>query len=165
VTDQILTVADGFVVSLDYTLHLGEGDVIDSSAGGEPLEFLQGGSQIIPGLEQALYGMAVGDEKSVVVAPGDGYGHRDLDAFQQIPRDAFPQDTNLEPGMGIELVSNTGEPFVAFVAEVGPDNVVLDFNHPLAGATLHFDVQIAALRQATGEELAHGHAHSPGHEH
>lgn len=164
-TDQKLTVADDFVVSLDYTLHLGEGEIVDTSSGRDPLEFLQGHNQIIPGLEQALYGMAVGEEKSVVVVPEDGYGHRDLDAFQQIPRDAFPPDMNLEPGMGIELVSNTGEPAVAFVAEVGPENVVLDFNHPLAGATLHFDVRIAALRPATGEELSHGHAHGPGHEH
>jgi FKBP-type peptidyl-prolyl cis-trans isomerase SlyD len=163
--DKQNTVSDGLVVSLDYTLRLGQGDVVDTSAGRGPLEFLQGQGQIIPGLEQALYGMAVGDAKDVVVVPEDGYGERDPDAFQEVPLSAFPPDAELEPGMALELVTETGQPLMAFVADVQPANVVLDFNHPMAGETLYFSVEIAALRPATAEELSHGHAHGAGHEH
>lgn len=164
-TNKELTVSDGLAVGLEYTLRLDDGETIDSSAGREPLGFLQGEGQIIPGLEQALYGMAVGEEKSVVVQPEDGYGHRDSTAFQQIPRDSFPSDVNPEPGMALELVDDSGQSMLAFVSEVGPDNVLIDMNHPLAGETLHFDVRIATLRAATSEELAHGHVHDHGHEH
>lgn len=164
-TDKELTVSDGLAVGLEYTLRLDDGEAIDSSAGRGPLGFLQGEGQIIPGLEQALYGMAVGEEKSVVVQPEDGYGHRDSTAFQQIPRDSFPSDVNPEPGMALELVDDSGQSMLAFVSEVGPDNVLIDMNHPLAGETLHFDVRIATLRAATSEELAHGHVHDHGHEH
>ena len=164
-TDTRLTVIDDLVVSLDYTLHLDDGEVIDTSKGQEPLEILQGRGQIIPGLEQAIYGMAVGDEKDVVVAPADGYGEDDPDAFELVDRDVFPPDLNLNPGMGLRMRDGSGQALVAYVAEVRPEGVVLDFNHPLAGETLHFRVKIAGLRSATSEELAHGHAHEPGHEH
>jgi FKBP-type peptidyl-prolyl cis-trans isomerase SlyD len=160
-----LTVSDGLAVGLEYTLRLESGEVIDSSAGRGPLGILQGEGQIIPGLEQALYGMAVGEEKSVVVEPEDGYGRRDSTALQQIPLNSFPSDVNPEPGMALELVDDSGQSMLAFVAEVGPDQVLIDMNHPLAGETLHFDVRIATLRSATSEELAHGHVHGHGHEH
>jgi FKBP-type peptidyl-prolyl cis-trans isomerase SlyD len=152
-------VKDGLVVGLDYTLRLDDGEVIDSSGDNEPLEFLQGGGQIIPGLEQALYGMTVGDEKNVVVQPDDGYGEEDPNAYQTVPRDTFPADLDLTPGRGLQLRDQQGQVFVAYVSELKPDGVVLDFNHPLAGETLHFDVKIASLRQATNEELEHGHSH------
>lgn len=157
--DKHLTVADDLVVQLDYTLRLDDEQIIDSSAGRDPLEFLQGHGQIIPGLEQALYGMAVGEEKKVVVAPRDGYGEREENTVQEVPREAFAPDVELTPGMALELRDSAGHPVLAFIAEVGPENVVLDLNHPLAGETLHFDVAIAGLREATSEELAHGHAH------
>jgi FKBP-type peptidyl-prolyl cis-trans isomerase SlyD len=160
-----MTVSDGLAVGLEYTLRLDNGETIDSSAGRGPLDFLQGEGQIIPGLEQALYGMAVGEEKSVVVQPEDGYGRRDSTALQQIPLDSFPSDVNPEAGMALELVDDSGQSMLAFVAEVGPDQVLIDMNHPLAGETLHFDVRIATLRAATSEELAHGHVHGHGHEH
>ena len=105
------TVEDDVVVSLDYTLRLDDGQVVDTSDDAEPLEFLQGRGQIIPGLEKNLYGMHVGEQKEVVVPPDDGYGEFDPEAFQQIPMDAFPADIELEPGMGMELMSETGEPF------------------------------------------------------
>jgi FKBP-type peptidyl-prolyl cis-trans isomerase SlyD len=165
VTDARPKVVDDLVVSLDYTLHLDDGEVIDTSQGEDPLEFLQGRGQIIPGLEQALYGMAVGDEKDVVVAPADGYGELDPDAYEMVDHDVFPPDLNLEPGMGLRMRGDSGEPLIAYVAEVRPEGVVLDFNHPLAGETLHFNVKISGLRSATSEELEHGHAHEPGHEH
>lgn len=153
------------VVSLEYVLRLDDQNVVDTSAGSDPLEFLQGHGQIIPGLERALQGMSVGEEKDVVVAPSEGYGERDSNAFQLIPLDAFPSDVTLEPGMGLELLDSSGQPLLAFVAELRADGVMLDFNHPLAGETLHFNVKVVALRSATVEELSHGHVHGPGHNH
>jgi FKBP-type peptidyl-prolyl cis-trans isomerase SlyD len=154
-----LTVKDDMVVGLDYTLRLDDGEVIDSSTDREPLEFLQGRGQIILGLERALHGMAVGDEKRVVVAPGDGYGETDPEAFETVPRDVFPSELELKQGMRLNMRDQEGEVFTTYVAEIQPDGVLLDFNHPLAGETLHFDVKIASLRPATSEELDHGHTH------
>jgi FKBP-type peptidyl-prolyl cis-trans isomerase SlyD len=164
-TQSNLTVTDDVVVSLDYTLRLDDGEVIDTSVDQAPLKFLQGRGQIIPGLEQALYGMGVGDEKDVVVAPADGYGEQDPDAFQEVPRDIFPSDMTLTQGMRLRMRDSSGQVFEASVADIRPDNVLLDFNHPLAGETLHFQVKISDLRPATSEEAAHGHVHTPGHEH
>jgi FKBP-type peptidyl-prolyl cis-trans isomerase SlyD len=157
--DERLTVVDDLVVQLDYTLQLDNEQTVDSSTGREPLEFLQGHGQIVPGLEQALYGMAVGENKKVVVAPPDGYGERKANTGQEVPREAFDPDVELTPGMALELHDGSGHPVLAFIAEIGPESIVLDLNHPLAGENLHFDVTIAGLREATSEELAHGHSH------
>jgi FKBP-type peptidyl-prolyl cis-trans isomerase SlyD len=165
VTNSNLTVADGLVVSLDYTLRLDDGQVIDTTTDGDPLQFLQGGQQIIPSLENALYGMAVGDEKDVELAPNEGYGHRNPDAVELVPPDAFPADLELTEGMGLQLRDPSGREVVAYVAEIRPEAVVLDLNHPLAGEKLFFEVKIADLRPASSEELDHGHAHGAGHEH
>lgn len=155
-----LTVADGMVVSLDYTLRLDDGEVVDSSEGREPLAFLQGQGQIIPGLERALYGMSIGAEKNVVVSAADGYGEDDPDAYELVSRDMFPDNIDLTPGTGLRLRDgNSGQILDAYIAEVRGDDVVLDFNHPLAGETLYFHVRVAGLRPATAEELAHGHVH------
>jgi FKBP-type peptidyl-prolyl cis-trans isomerase SlyD len=159
-TETKLTVADGMVVSLDYTLRLDDGQVIDSSDGREAFQFLQGRGQIIPGLEKALYGMVVGEEKEVEVAPADGYGETDPDAYQRVPHDIFPQDMGLTEGMELRLKDQSGRPIEAYVAEISPEGVLLDFNHPLAGETLYFQVKITDLRPGTSEELAHGHVHS-----
>jgi FKBP-type peptidyl-prolyl cis-trans isomerase SlyD len=166
-TDAGLTVADDLVVSLAYTLRLEDGEVIDTSPAHdrEPLEFVQGQEQIIPGLEQALYGMALGDEKEVVVAPIDGYGEHDPEAFEMVERHIFPAEMTLEPGMSLRVRESSGEILDATVVDVRPEGILLDFNHPLAGETLYFQVKIAGLRTATEEELAHGHVHGPGHEH
>jgi FKBP-type peptidyl-prolyl cis-trans isomerase SlyD len=154
------SVADNMVVSIEYTLRLDDGQVIDTSEGRDPLTFLQGRGAIISGLEQELYGMTVGEEKQVVVQPAQGYGEPDPDDFQRFPREMFPADLELEDGMGLRLIeSDTGRPIEAYVAEVGEEDVLLDFNHPLAGETLFFDVKIADVRQATSEEVSHGHAH------
>jgi FKBP-type peptidyl-prolyl cis-trans isomerase SlyD len=160
-----LTVADDMVVSLDYTLRLDDGEIADTSTGGEPLEFLQGRGQVIPGLEQALYGMAVDDEKDVVVEAADGYGERDPEAVEEVAHDVFPSDMTLNPGMGLRMRDDSGRSLIAYVADVRPEGVLLDFNHPMAGETLYFHVKIAALRPATSEELTHGHAHSAEHSH
>jgi FKBP-type peptidyl-prolyl cis-trans isomerase SlyD len=158
-TDAELTVTDDLVVGLDYTLRLDDGEIIDSSTDQEPLEFLQGRGQIIPGLEQALYGMAVEDEKDVTVAPAEAYGEQDPDAIELVDRHVFPPDLDLRPGIGLRMRDDTGRALEAYVKEIRPDGVVLDFNHPLAGETLHFHVRIAVLRPPTSEELAHGHVH------
>lgn len=144
------------VVSLDYTLYLENEEVVDSSEGHPPLQFIQGQQQIIPGLEQALYGMEVGEEKDVVVEPAAGYGVRDPDANQVVPRDAFEEDAELKPGMPIRVSDSSGRAATAFVADVLPDSVKLDFNHPLAGETLYFHVEIAGLREASSADLMGG---------
>ncbi|MEW5986419.1 MAG: peptidylprolyl isomerase [Chloroflexota bacterium] len=155
-----LKVADDVVVSLAYTLRLDNGEIFDTSDGRQPLQFIQGLGQIIPGLETALYGLGVGERKGVVVEPAEGYGDLDPEAFRLVPRDLFPADLELTEGLGLRLLdSETGEPMEALVDEILPDGVVLDFNHPLAGETLHFQVEVVGLRPASADELAHGHVH------
>ncbi|HEY73130.1 MAG: peptidylprolyl isomerase [Chloroflexi bacterium] len=141
-----LTVTDGLLVSLDYVLHLDGGTLVASSDDRAGLEFVQGQGQIISGLEQALYGMAVGDEKSVVIAPADGYGERDSEAFRVIASEEFPPEMALKRGAAIHMRDEEGRAVVAFVADVRPGGVLLDFNHPLAGQTLHFHVRVSALQ-------------------
>jgi FKBP-type peptidyl-prolyl cis-trans isomerase SlyD len=163
-----MKVSNGSVVGIDYSLHLGDGNVVDSSDPGEPLTYLHGEGQIVPGLESALEGLSVGERKQVVVAPAQGYGEHDPRGVQEVPRSAFPAE--FEPKVGMELTAEgpNGEPVPFAVREVKPDSVVIDLNHPLAGKTLHFDVTVREVRAATAEEVAHGHAHGPhghGHDH
>jgi FKBP-type peptidyl-prolyl cis-trans isomerase SlyD len=159
-------VADDMVVSLAYALLLGNGEAIERTDEDEALQFIQGHGQIIPGLEDALYGMAVGEEKAVIVDPAEGYGAYDEENMQVMPRSSFPPDLELEIGMGLRLRDqDSDEVHTVYIVEVDGDDVVLDFNHPLAGETLHFQVKVTGLRPATAEELAHGHVHELGHEH
>jgi FKBP-type peptidyl-prolyl cis-trans isomerase SlyD len=155
VTEKTLEVADGMIVSLDYTLRLDNDEVIDSSEGQSPLEYVQGQSQIVPGLS-ALYGMAVGETKQLVVEPAEGYGERNPEANQVVPRDAFQGDVELKAGMPIRVSDGSGRTATAFVADVSPETVKLDFNHPLAGETLYFHVEIAGLREPTAADLMGG---------
>jgi FKBP-type peptidyl-prolyl cis-trans isomerase SlyD len=157
-------VADDVVVTMEYTVKV-DGEVVDSSDDHEPIEFLQGHSQVISGLEKQLYGMAVGDSKSFAVAPGEGYGERDADAIADIPRGEFPDEIPLEPGVELQMEDEDGDVMNAVIVSAGEKTIRLDFNHPLAGKELHFSVQVIGLRQATAEELEHGHAHSEGHHH
>jgi FKBP-type peptidyl-prolyl cis-trans isomerase SlyD len=157
-------VADDIVVTMEYTVQV-DGEVVDSSEDHEPIEFLQGHSQVISGLEKQIYGMAVGDSKSFVVAPREGYGERDEDAIADIPRSEFPNDIPLEPGVELQMEDEDGDVMNAVIISAGEKTIRLDFNHPLAGKELHFSVQVIGLRQATAEELEHGHAHSEGHHH
>ncbi len=158
-------VEDDMIVSLDYTLRLTNDEIVDSSQGRGPLEFIQGQGQIIPGLERELYGMGVGDEKRVTVPPGDGYGERDEQRMQMVTRDAFAPNTELETGMGVQMQDpDSGQLYQGVISQINGDTITIDFNHPLAGETLTFDVAIAGLRPATPEELDHGHVHGPhGH--
>jgi len=161
-----LKIVDDLVVSLDYTLRLDDGQVIDTSSDQGPLVFLQGHGQIVAGLEQSLYGMMVDDEKKVVIAPIDGYGEVDPKNFELVPRETFPTDMSLDEGMGLRMRDvESGEIIEVYIAEIHPDSVLLDLNHPLAGETLYFQVKIAALREATNDELTHGHVHGPENQH
>ncbi len=163
-----MKVGNGSVVSLEYKLHLGDGVVVDSSEPGDPLVYLHGQSQIVPGLERALEGLEAGVRTQATVAPVDGYGEADPTALQQVPTSAFPE--GFEPKVGLELVAQgpDGEPLPFTIRAVIGETVTVDFNHPLAGRTLHFDVTITEVRAASSEELEHGHAHGAdghGHDH
>ncbi len=162
-TDEI-KVDDGQVVSMHYTLEV-DGKIMDTSEGGEPLEFIQGMGHILPGLEHQLYDMKVGEDKQVVVAPRDGYGEVDTEAFMDVPRQAFPANVPLETGTELELRDQAGHPVYARIERVDESSVHLDMNHPLAGKELHFAVRIAGLRHATDEEISHGHIHPHGDSH
>lgn len=161
-----MKIANGAVVSIDYKLHLGDGVVVDASEAAEPLTYLHGEGQIVPGLERALDGLAVGDSRTVVVAPADGYGERDARGMQEVERKAFPKDVELKPGLELGAMGPDGEVFHFVVHEVKGETVVIDTNHPLSGKTLHFDVTVREVREATADERAHGHAHGAhGHDH
>jgi FKBP-type peptidyl-prolyl cis-trans isomerase SlyD len=161
-----MKIANGTVVGIDYSLHLGDGQVVDASAPGDPLTYLHGEGQIVPGLESALEGLDVGESKKVVVAPAEGYGEHDPRGVQEVPRSAFPAGFDPKVGMELTAEGQDGQPVPFSIREVRPDDVVIDLNHPLAGKTLHFDVTVREVREATDEEKEHGHAHGPnGHGH
>ena len=157
-----LIVQDGQVVGMEYILHV-DGEILDSSEGHGPLEFLQGSGNIIPGLERELYGMTIGDSKKVVVAPVDGYGEVDPNALVHVPRSQFPENIPMEVGTEIQVNDQQGNEMMARIDHVEEDSVRLDFNHPLAGKELKFDVKIVSLRAPTDEELDHGHVHGEDH--
>jgi len=163
-SDEVLKVQDGHVVSMEYTLQV-DGEILDSSSGHEPLEFLQGAGNIIPGLEDELYGMAIGESKQVIVQPEEGYGTLDPEAFVDVPKEQFPPTIPLEVGVELQVTNEDGTPMSARIDTVSDDSVRLDFNHPLAGKELSFDVTIVGLREATDEETEHGHVHDGGHHH
>ena len=156
-----MLIADRCAVSIHYTLTDDAGDVLDSSAGREPLTYLHGAGQIVPGLEQALKGRAAGDTFRVDIAPEDGYGPRVDSMVQVVPRAAFQGVARLEPGMQFEASGDQGTLSVVITAIDG-DSVTVDGNHPLAGQTLHFDVEVTAVREASVEEVLHGHVHGAG---
>jgi FKBP-type peptidyl-prolyl cis-trans isomerase SlyD len=152
------------VVSIDYTLTGDDGQVIDSSKGREPLHYLHGAGNIIPGLESALEGKAQGDQVNVSVPPEQGYGPRDERMVQAVPRASFGGVAEIKPGMQFQAQTNAG-PRIITVVDVQGDQVMIDANHPLAGQTLNFDVNVRDVRDATQEELSHGHVHGPGGHH
>ena len=149
------------IVAFHYTLTDDAGQVIDSSTGREPLTYLHGSGQIVPGLERQMEGHIHGDKFTAQVSPEEGYGVPEAELMQQVPRSAFPGVTDIEPGMQFQGRSAQGEMSVT-VTKVEGDAVFVDGNHPLAGKTLNFDIEVADVRAATVEELAHGHAHGAG---
>ena len=159
-----LKVQDGQVVSMEYTLKV-DGVVTDASNAGDPLVYVHGAGNIIPGLEREMSGMAVGDSKEVIVSAEEGYGKEDESAFMDVPRDQFPDEIPMKVGTGLQVQNQAGQPMFARIDKVDEQTVRLDFNHPLAGKELHFSVKVVALREASAEEVAHGHVHGPGHSH
>lgn len=162
--NQPIKIAENLVVTMDYELRI-DGEIVDTSEDGDPIIFLQGAGQIIPGLEKAINGLTVGDKKTVTVDPSDGYGEIDPDSIVEVPKDEFPSDFPLE--LGVEITVNTEdedddsyeEEMEATIVGINEDTITLDFNHPLAGKTLTFSINILEVREATPEEIEHGHAH------
>ena len=153
------------VVSMEYTLQV-DSEEIDSSKGQDPLQFLVGHGNIISGLEREMMGMKVGESRDVVIQPADAYGEFDEEAFMEVPRGEFPKDMPLEEGLELTVRDDSGQSRYARVDAVEGDNVTLNFNHPLAGDELHFNVKVVGLREPTAEELDHGHVHQgDGHHH
>jgi FKBP-type peptidyl-prolyl cis-trans isomerase SlyD len=158
-----MQVADLTVVTIDYTLTDEAGDELDSSRGGEPLTYLHGASNIIPGLERALTGRAPGAEFTVTIPPEDAYGLPDEDLVQSLPRSSFPAG-DIVVGSQFRAEGPDGDRLVTVVAVDG-DSVTIDANHPFAGVTLRFSVIVRDVRAATDEERKHGHVHGPGGAH
>jgi FKBP-type peptidyl-prolyl cis-trans isomerase SlyD len=150
-------------VTFHYSLRDDDGNVIDTSEKREPMTYLHGQGQIVPGLEKALEGKQAGDEVKATVPPSEGYGVRDEENIFNVPRRKLP-DGKLAPGMTMQLQTEGG-PVVATVKAVKGDYVTIDANHPLADMTLHFEVKVVGVRDATAEELEHGHIHGPGGHH
>jgi FKBP-type peptidyl-prolyl cis-trans isomerase SlyD len=160
------TIEADTVVSMHYTLRGDDQAILDSSTGSEPLLFLHGHGQIIPGLENALTGKKVGDTFKVSIPAEDGYGAYDEALTMQVTRAQFPEGAELEVGSVFELVGDNQEAIPARITALEGDTVKLDANHPLAGQALHFEIEVVSVRPATEEELEHGHAHGgDGHHH
>ena len=159
-----MQIADEMAVLIHYKVANSDGEVLDSSDGDEPLAYIHGQGDIVPGLEQALAGKAAGDRVKVTVSPELGYGVREEGKVQTVPRDAFESEAQIEPGMQFQAESDDGDVIVTVTA-VSDDEVTIDANHPLAGQTLHFEVEVVSVRKCTEEELAHGHIHGPGGHH
>jgi FKBP-type peptidyl-prolyl cis-trans isomerase SlyD len=159
-----MQVATDAVVSIHYTLTNDEGKTLDSSAGGEPLAYLHGKGNLIPGLENALVGKQAGDRLQVKVVPAEGYGEYDKALLQNVPRRSFKGVGNVQVGMQFQVQSPQG-PRTVTVTRVAGDMVTIDGNHPLAGQNLNFEVEITDVRAASEEEIAHGHVHGPGGHH
>ncbi len=160
-----MKVADNTVVVIDYTLTNNEGQVIDSSEGAGPLAYLHGAGNIIPGLEDALLGKEAGDEVKASIEPANAYGERHEALKQEVPAELFSGVEKVEVGMQFQSETDQG-PVLVTVTEVGTETITVDGNHPLAGVHLNFDVNIREVREATQEELEHGHVHGEGgHQH
>jgi FKBP-type peptidyl-prolyl cis-trans isomerase SlyD len=152
------------VVSIHYTLKDDGGEILDSSAGGEPLAYIQGHGNLVAGLEKALEGKPDGTSVSVVVTPAEGYGIRDESLIQRVPRRSLQGAGDIKKGMQFQARTEDGMRLFTVTGIIG-DMVTLDGNHPLADQNLHFDVQIVGVREATSEELEHGHVHGAGGHH
>jgi FKBP-type peptidyl-prolyl cis-trans isomerase SlyD len=152
------------VVTIEYTLKNDEGEVLDTSEGGEPLTYVHGVGNLVPGLEKALEGKGAGALISVVVPPDEGYGQRDERLIRNMPVRKLPEK---KAAVGMQFRVQTEEgPRILLVTGVQGDYATVDGNHPLAGMTLHFEVKVVEVREATAEEIEHGHVHGPGgHDH
>lgn len=158
------TVRGNSVVGISYVLTNTAGEELDRAEKAEPLYYLHGSGQIVPGLEKELEGLKVGDKKDVTVTPKEGYGEINPDLRMTLAREQFPKNAKLEKGMQF-FASSGGERMMLTVVGFKGEDVQVDGNHPLSGETLKFSVEVVALREATEEELKHGHVHGPGGHH
>lgn len=163
--NQPSLIADGKVVSLHYTLRDDQNEVIESSFGSEPMLYLHGAQNIVPGLEKALNGQGVGFKGKITVAPAEAYGERVDEPPQAVPRTAFPAHVELEPGMSLLARGPNNQQVPIWVVAVEGDKVLVESQHPLAGVTLNFEVEVLAIRDASAEEQQHGHPHGEGGHH
>jgi FKBP-type peptidyl-prolyl cis-trans isomerase SlyD len=157
-------IAQDRVVTIHYTLKDDHGEVLDSSSGGEPLAYIQGHGNLVSGLEKALEGKAEGATLAVSVPAAEGYGERDEALLQRVPKRSLQGSGEIKKGMQFQARTKDGMRVFTVAAVIG-DMVSLDGNHPLADQTLHFDVQVVGVREATPEELEHGHVHGAGGHH
>jgi FKBP-type peptidyl-prolyl cis-trans isomerase SlyD len=158
-------IAEQSVVSIQYTLTNDAGETLDTSDGREPLVYLHGAQNIIPGLESELTGKSVGDSFDVTIQPEEAYGTVNPELVQTVPHSAFEGVEKVEPGMQFQARGDDGETQVITVTEVADSGVTVDGNHPLAGQVLNFSVRVEEIREATEEEIEHGHVHGPGGHH
>ncbi len=159
-----MTIGPDSVVTIHYTLKDDAGEVLDSSVSGDPITYLHGRGNLVPGLERELEGKAVGDKLNVTVTPADGYGEYSKDMVQQVPRRSLQGISKIAVGMRLQAQTAHG-PRAVVITRLAGDMVTVDGNHPLAGKTLNFDVEITDVRQASEEELSHGHVHGAGGHH
>lgn len=160
-----MKISKGKVVSIHYALNDAAGEVLESSEGEAPLEYLHGHGNIIAGLEKALDGKAAGEKLKAVIPPEEGYGVRDEAMVKRLPLSSFQNQDEVQVGAQFQAETSQG-PRLATVTEMDDKKVTVDLNHPLADQTLSFDIEVVGVREATEEELSHGHAHGPeGHRH
>ncbi len=160
-----MKIAKNKVVGIHYTLTDDQGNTLDSSDGRDPLYYLHGNGNLIPGLEQELENKKKDDALKVTIQPEDAYGKRNDEMVYELDRSKFPNPKEIEPGMTFTSQTNEGDIHLT-VVKIEGDNVTLDANHPLAGQKLTFDVKVVEVRDASAEELEHGHVHGPdGHHH
>lgn len=152
------TIHDGVVVSLTYILQI-DGKEIERAESDDPLEYLHGTGSIVPGLETLLEGKRIGDKLHTTLPPEQAYGEYDADDVEEIERGTLSSDIDLEKGLEVEVEDEEGNWYVATITNLTDDTITLDFNPPLAGQTLTYDVTVLALREATASELDHGHVH------
>ena len=161
-----MRISEQKVVTMNYEVADDQGQLIDRSEEGGPLAYIHGNGQLIPGLETALEGRGKGDKVAVDVPPEQGYGERDEEGVQIVARNQFDDSVEIEVGMQFEAQDDDDEHQIVTVAAVDGENITLDTNHPLAGKNLRFEVEILDVRDASAEELSHGHVHGPGgHDH
>lgn len=154
-----LLIGDNVVATIHYTLTDNDGETLDTSAGGDPLKYLHGAGNLIPGLEKELVGKTAGATLQVKVAPAEAYGELQPDMVEVVPKEAFQGVESIEPGMVFQAQGSDGEVRQIVVKSVEDEQITIDGNHPLAGVELNFDVEVLEVREATAEELSHGHVH------
>jgi FKBP-type peptidyl-prolyl cis-trans isomerase SlyD len=159
-----MQISKGKVASFHYTLTNDQGKILDSSRGEEPLSYIHGSGMIIPGLEKVLSGKSAGDTFNTTIEPQEAYGERHEDLIQDISRSVFPEGHKIAPGMQFHAQTEDGTQLIT-VVEVDDQQITIDANHPLAGERLTFDVEITEIREATKEEISHGHVHLPDGDH